>query len=101
MVCICAINNCSSLKLKIIFVLCLFYKRSPCNFLSSTLVSEGDEGLCRPGFSFTFANTILEMRSQGLPRPLEADTVFFCLSHAGILVSVTGIDSQQCGGRSS
>lgn len=99
--CICVINNCSSLKEKVTFVLCLCYKLSPYNFLSSALGSEGDEVLFRSGFSSAFAKSVLEMRSQVLARPLEADMAFFCLSHAEVLVSVTGIGSQQCAGSSS
>lgn len=93
-VCICAMNNCPSMKQKINSVLCFCYKVSPCNFPSSTLISEGDKGFCRPVFSSIFANSVLEMRSYGLARLLEADKVFFCLSYPRILVPVTGIDSQ-------
>lgn len=82
------------MKQKINSVLCFCCKVSPCNSLSSTLVSEGDKKFCRPVFSSTFANSVLEMRFYGLARPLEADTGFFCQSYPGILVSVTGIDSQ-------
>lgn len=86
------------MKQKINSLLCFCCKMSPHNFLLSKLVSEGDKGFCIPVFSSTIANSVLEMRSSGLARPLEADTEFFCLSYPRTLVcdkelTVTGIDS--------
>lgn len=88
MMCICVINNCSCLKEKVTFVLCLCYKLSPNNFLSSALGSEGDEVLFRPGFTSTFAKSVPEMRSQVLARPAGSRYgIFLSWSHWGTCVS--------------